>query len=66
MQNKQPKVNLLKPDQNLIAKLLKEEQDDRYRYLVRNSILHYVEQDTWTLYVELKQIPNIMIVYRRP
>ena len=37
------KSTLLKPDQNLIAKLLKDEPDDRYRYLVRNSILHHVE-----------------------
>ena len=42
------------------------ERDERYRYLVRHGNLHYVEADTLTLYVELKQIPNVMIIYRRP
>ena len=57
---------LLKPDPGLIVKLLNNETDERYRYLVRHGNLHYVEADTLTLYVELKQIPNIMIIYRRP
>ena len=57
---------LLKPDSSLITKLLAEEQDERYRYLIRNGTLHFVEQDSWTLYVELKQIPGVMIIYRRP
>ncbi len=57
---------LLKPDSNLITKLLADEQDERYRYLIRNGTLHFVEQDSWTLYVELKQIPGVMIIYRRP
>ena len=42
------------------------ENDERYRYLVRHGNLHYVEAETFTLYVELKQIPNVMIIYRRP
>ena len=42
------------------------ESDERYRYLVRHGNLHYVEAETYTLYVELKQIPNVMIIYRRP
>jgi len=57
---------LLKPDSNLLTKLLADEQDERYRYLIRNGTLHFVEQDSWTLYVELKQIPGVMIIYRRP
>jgi len=36
-------VKLLKPDPNLIVKLMLEEKDDRYRYLVRHGILHFVE-----------------------
>ena len=31
-----------------------------------NSTLHHVEQDTWTLFVELKQIPGVIVIYRRP
>lgn len=57
---------LLKPDPGLVVKLLNNEKDERYRYLVRHGNLHYVEADTLTLYVELKQIPNVMIIYRRP
>lgn len=43
-----------------------EELDERYRFLLHNSTVQFVEQDTGTLFVELKQIPNITIVYRRP
>jgi Leucine-rich repeat (LRR) protein len=57
---------LVKPDSTLITKLLTEEQDDRYRYLLKNSVIHYVEQDNGTIYIELKQIPGVMVVYRRP
>ena len=57
---------LLLPDQNLIRKLLDQEKDERYRYLLRHGNLHYIEQDSYSLYVELPQIPNIIIVYRRP
>lgn len=60
------KSNLIKPDQAMVTNLLTEEQDERYRYLLRNSTVHFVEQDTGTLFIELKQIPNILIVYRRP
>jgi len=57
---------LVKPDSNLIAKILREETDDRYRYLVRHGNLHLVDSNTLTIYVELAQIPNVIIVYRRP
>jgi Leucine-rich repeat (LRR) protein len=60
------KGTLVKPDSTLITKLLTEEQDERYRYLMKNSIIHYVEQENGTIYVELKQIPGVMVVYRRP
>ena len=58
--------SLMKPDPILVSKLLREESDQRYRYLIRNGNLHFVEQETLTLYVELPQIPNVIIVYRRP
>jgi len=51
-QAKTPK--LLKADPKLMHKLLREEKDERYRYLIRHGIVHYIEQDTFTLYVELK------------
>lgn len=57
---------LHKPDPVLIAKLLREEPDERYRYLIRHGNVHYVEAETLTLYVELTQIPNIIVIYRRP
>ena len=60
------KPNLIKPDPGLITKLLREETDDRYRYLVRHGNVHYVEKETLTLYVELAQIPNVIVVYRKP
>jgi leucine-rich repeat-containing protein 49 len=59
-------AKLLKPEPSLVRKLLLEEKDERYRYLVRHGLLHYVEKDSMTLLVELKQIPHIWIVYRRP
>ena len=49
-----------------MVQLLSNENDERYRYLVRHGNLHFVEAETHTLYVELKQIPNVMIIYRRP
>lgn len=59
-------VKLIKPDPNMIRRLLNEEKDERYRYLLRHGNIQNIEQETLTLYVELPQIPNIVIVYRRP
>ena len=56
----------MKPDPALVRKLLQDEKDERYRYLVKHGLLHFVEKETMTLLVELKQIPHIWIVYRRP
>ena len=57
---------LLKPSSNLVRKLLVEEKDERYRYLLRHGNLHHIEAETFSIYVELPQIPNILIIYRRP
>jgi len=57
---------LMKPEPSMIRKLLAEEKDERYRYLVKHGQLHFVERDSLSLLVELKQIPNIWIIYRRP
>lgn len=50
----------------MIRKLLNEEKDERYRYLLRHGNILNIEQESLSLYVELPQIPNIIIVYRRP
>lgn len=57
---------LLAPEPKLIAKLLESEHDERYRYLLKHGKLHHIEADSFSLYVELPQIPNILIIYRRP
>lgn len=50
----------------MIRRLLNEEKDERYRYLLRHGNILNIESETLSLYVELPQIPNIVIVYRRP
>jgi hypothetical protein len=46
-------VKLIKPDPNMIRRLLGEEKDERYRYLLRHGNIVNVESETLTLYVEL-------------
>lgn len=46
--------------------MMRVESDERYKYLVQSGTIHFVEADTLTIYVELAQIPNVFIVYRRP
>ena len=58
--------NLLTPTTELISQLLYRNKDERYRYLIKNAVVHYVEKVTDTIYVELPQIPNILIIYRKP
>ena len=78
-QNQTPEYQILKPDPNLLTsiklvfcffyfliELLLEEKDDRYRYLIKHGSIHFIESHTFTLFVELPQIPHIIIVYRRP
>ena len=45
---------------------MEEEKDERYRYLLKHGNVRFVEADTYSIYVELPQIPGILIVYRRP
>lgn len=54
------------PEPNLVKKLLESEKDERYRYLLKHGKVQNIEADTFSLYVELPQIPNILIIYRRP
>jgi hypothetical protein len=44
---------LLVPDQNLVRKLLEQEKDERYRYLLRLGNIHHIEAETYSIYVEL-------------
>lgn len=62
----QMNTKMLKPEPNLVLKLIQEEKDERYRYLLRHGNLHFIEAESYTIFVELPQIPNIIIVYRRP
>lgn len=59
-----PKMLPVEP--SLVRKLMEEEKDERYRYLLKHGNVHFVEADTYSIYVELPQIPGILIVYRRP
>ena len=34
--------------------------------MLRHGNVHFVESETFTIFVELPQIPGILIVYRRP
>jgi hypothetical protein len=46
-------VKLIKPDPNMIRRLLNEEKDERYRYLLRHGNIINIESETLSLYVEL-------------
>ena len=59
-------LRLLAPDPCLLRRLLDQEKDERYRYLIKHGQVYGVDAETSTIYVELPQIPNILIVYRRP
>jgi hypothetical protein len=46
-------VKLIKPDANMLRRLLNEEKDERYRYLLRHGNIVSIEAETLSLYVEL-------------
>ena len=54
------------PDAVIINKLAEEETDERYRYLLQHGIVHALDSNDQSSYVELPQIEGILIVYRRP
>ena len=58
--------NLIKPDPLFLAKLHHIETDDRFKYLLKYGNVQFVDTKTSTLFVELAQIPNVIVVYRRP
>ena len=53
-------------DDKMIATLLEDETDERYRYLLNHGNVHAVDSTNQSLYVELPQIEGILIVYRKP
>jgi len=42
------------------------EDDERYRYLLKNGIVRRVEDDNKIIFAELPQIPGVLVVYRKP
>lgn len=37
---------LMKPDTYIVKRLLSEETDERYKYLLKHGIIHYIESQT--------------------
>ena len=44
---------MLSVDANLVRKLMEEEKDERYRYLLKHGNVHFVESETFSVFVEL-------------
>lgn len=42
------------------------EDDERYRYLLKNGIVRRVEDENKIIFAELPQIPGVLVVYRKP
>lgn len=54
------------PDAETVKKMMEAESDERYRYLLKHGHVHAIETESKSIYVELPQIPGILIIYRRP
>lgn len=46
--------------------LASNEEDERYRYLLKNGIVRRVEDEDKIIFAELPQIPGVLVVYRKP
>ena len=46
-------LRLLAPDPCLLRRLLEQEKDERYRYLIKHGQVYGVDAETSTIYVEL-------------
>src|SRR5438105_5836724 len=46
--------------------LSQNEEDERYRYLLKNGIVRRVEDEDKIIFAELPQIPGVLVVYRKP
>ena len=49
-----------------IKKLTANEEDERYRYLLKHGIVRRVEDEDKVIFAELRQIPGVLVVYRKP
>lgn len=49
-----------------IKKLTANEDDERYRYLLKHGIVRRVEDEDKVIFAELRQIPGVLVVYRKP
>eukprot|EP00356_Strombidium_inclinatum_P002183 CAMPEP_0170480764 /NCGR_PEP_ID=MMETSP0208-20121228/1474_1 /TAXON_ID=197538 /ORGANISM="Strombidium inclinatum, Strain S3" /LENGTH=346 /DNA_ID=CAMNT_0010753359 /DNA_START=324 /DNA_END=1364 /DNA_ORIENTATION=- len=49
-----------------VDKLAANEEDERYRYLLKNGIVRRVEDEDKIIFAELPQIPGVLVVYRKP
>ena len=49
-----------------IKKLAESEEDERYRYLLKHGIVRRVEDEDKVIFAELRQIPGVLVVYRKP
>ena len=50
----------------LFLELAQNEDDERYRYLLKNGIVRRVEDEDKIIFAELPQIPGVLVVYRKP
>lgn len=50
----------------LFTELATNEEDERYRYLLKNGIVRRVEDEDKIIFAELPQIPGVLVVYRKP
>ena len=49
-----------------VKKLAITEEDERYRYLIKHGIVRRVEDEDKIIFAELRQIPGVLVVYRKP
>ena len=50
----------------IFSELAASEEDERYRYLLKNGIVRRVEDEDKIIFAELPQIPGVLVVYRKP
>lgn len=49
-----------------VKKLAENEDDERYRYLLKNGTVRRVEDEDKIIFAELPQIKGVLVVYRKP
>jgi len=54
------------PSKPNTIELASNEEDERYRYLLKNGIVRRVEDEDKIIFAELPQIPGVLVVYRKP